>query len=297
MKNVKFKKYILDAGTNFRSLNSFGSGNGENTVAIDFNNKIIHEMSVVGGIASLATITYGPGETKTPTNNDSEEVGVLLSVAGELEEKEPEFDEGILYPKQMISSGLVKSSNEFVQDQDIDIEQWLAARFGTRIQRRESALIFKGTGLSVQPLGMNAAIKNVIDADSATELSVKEVENMVGSIDPVYRDHPTFALAFNDNTLKALRDEAASNYLLALELSAKKVAGHRFIIDNNISDIGAGNCSIFAGVWKNLLIKRSDIRFKVIREAFAELDQIGFVAVQKTDFLVADQKTFATIKH
>jgi HK97 family phage major capsid protein len=297
MNSQKFKRFLANTGNEYRSLNADESAKGGDTIPIDFNNKIIGHVEALGGIASLSTVVYGVGETKAPTSDGANEIGQLIGFIGDSSEIEPEFGEVTLKPAQLISSGTVRASNNFIQDESIDFEEWLSTRFAIRIQRRESTLILNGTGVGKQPLGINNLITNELQAASATVITVDDIENLINTIPAEHRLSPSFGLAINANTLKLIRKEAASNLLLALDLSVNKIAGYKFIIDKNISDVGTGNRSVFAGDWSKFLIKRSHVRFKAIREAFAEFDQTGYVAVQKTDFDIEDQAAFAALKH
>jgi len=297
MNSQKFKRFLANTGNEYRSLNTDESAKGGDTTPIDFNNKIIGHIGALGGIASLSTVIYGIGETKAPTSDGANEVGQLIENNSESSEIEPEFGEVTLKPLQIISSGTVRASNNFIQDESIDFEEWLSTRLAIRIQRRESPLILNGTGVGKQPLGINNLVTNELPAVSATGITVDDIENLINTIPAEHRLSPSFGIAINTNTLKLIRKEAATNHLLALDLSVNKIAGHNFIIDKDVSDVAAGQRSVFVGDWAKFLIKRSHLRFKAIRESFAEFDQTGYVAIQKTDFDIEDQAAFAALKH
>lgn len=165
-------------------------------------------MKAYGGIASVAQImNTSDGKTiEWPTADGTNEIGELLGENNEASEEDTDFGMADLGAKKL-SSKIIRVSNELLQDSAIDMEAYLARRISERIGRGEARYLIRGTGAGTpqQPKGLVASVSDTTSTASATGFTWKEMNTLLHSIDPAYRNGPKFRWAFNDKTLQKLK--------------------------------------------------------------------------------------------
>jgi HK97 family phage major capsid protein len=161
-----------------------------------------------------------------PTSNDTATVATIVGEAQSVSESDGAGGNlganQILISAYKFSSGLVKVSDEQIQDSAFDIEAWLGQRFGERFGRAMEAYYTTGTGAQgspAQPLGLLTAIEAsgvtpiiATGASSNTGSSAQTYSNSIGSVDLVNLEHgvdPSYRRGarymFNDTTLGSLQ--------------------------------------------------------------------------------------------
>jgi HK97 family phage major capsid protein len=103
-----------------------------------------------GVFGNLETATGNP--IPFPVSDDTAQSAVIVNEAGTINESDVTASQ-INLAAFKLSSGVVKASIELIQDSGIDLEQWLADRFGVRYGRGLEAYLTNGTGSS-QPQGL-----------------------------------------------------------------------------------------------------------------------------------------------
>ena len=115
------------------------------------------------------------------------------------------------------SSGIVKVSNEMLQDTGIDIDEYLAGRFAARMMRGLDPKFTKGAG-TTEPLGLLTGLTASVTATGSSDTDGSGGANTCGlsdlvalekACDPAYRKNARFLM--NANTLASLRNVKDSN--------------------------------------------------------------------------------------
>ncbi|CAG9423091.1 hypothetical protein NVI2019_NGLDDFDA_02213 [Providencia alcalifaciens] len=268
---------------------------GGYTVPTQMLNKIIEQMKAYGGIASVAQIlTTSTGQDITwSTSDGTEEEGELLGENTAASEQDVEFGTAILGAKKL-SSKIIRVSNELLQDSGVNIEAYLGSRIAQRIGRGEAKYLVKGTGAGspLQPKGLDASVTGTVDA-SAT-FGWKDINALEHALDPAYRNGPKFRLAFNDDTLKNLKEmEDAQKRPLWLPsiagVAPSTILGMQYVVDQAIDKMEAGKKFIFCGDFDRFILRRvTYMTLKRLVERYAEYDQTAFLAFHRFDCVLED---------
>ncbi|TCT36564.1 HK97 family phage major capsid protein [Providencia alcalifaciens] len=268
---------------------------GGYTVPTQMLNKIIEQMKAYSGIASVAQIlTTSTGQDITwSTSDGTEEEGELLGENTAASEQDVEFGTAILGAKKL-SSKIIRVSNELLQDSGVNIEAYLGSRIAQRIGRGEAKYLVKGTGTGspLQPKGLDASVTGTIDA-SAT-FGWKDINALEHALDPAYRNGPKFRLAFNDDTLKNLKEmEDAQKRPLWLPsiagVAPSTILGMQYVVDQAIDKMEAGKKFIFCGDFDRFILRRvTYMTLKRLVERYAEYDQTAFLAFHRFDCVLED---------
>lgn len=200
-----------------------------------------------------------------------------------------------------LSSGVVKASIELLQDSGIDIEQWLASRFGERYGRGLENYLTNGTG-SAQPEGLLTAVAAsgvapIIAAGSAessgggetgaNSIGYSDLVNLEHSVDPSYRRGAKYM--FHDKTLgqikKILDKFGKPLWAAGIAVDAPDtINGYPYVINQAMPQIGASNVTVaFGDLSKFLVRKVSGWSVQQLRELYAVNGQVGFISNMRVD--------------
>ena len=270
---------------------------GGYTVPTQMLNKIVDAMKAYGGIASVAQIlnTSNGQDITWSTSDGTSEEGELLAENSAASEGDVTFGTAVLGAKKL-SSKIIRVSNELLQDSGVDIEAYLAGRIAQRIGRGEAKYLIQGTGAGTptQPKGLAASVTNTVDTASATAFTWKEMNALRHEVDPAYRTAPQIRWAFNDKTLQVV-EEMEDNQGRPLWLPSiiggapATVLNVPYVVDQGISDLGAGNKFIYFGDFNRFIVRRvTYMTLKRLVERYAEYDQTAFLAFHRFDCVLED---------
>ncbi|MCQ9615934.1 phage major capsid protein [Paenalcaligenes niemegkensis] len=270
---------------------------GGYTVPTTFIAKVHESLSTYGGIASVMQVltTDAGNSIEWPTSDGSEEEGELLGENTAASEQDVGFGMDSMGAHK-VSSKVIRVSNELLSDTAIDMETFLAERIGSRIGRTQARLIVKGTGVGtpLQPKGLEASASVGASTAVASKFTWQEVNALIHSVDPGYRNAPKFRLAFNDKTLQAIEDMEDGNkrplWLPGVDAShPATVLGKQFVLDTYIADVGAGTKFMYAGDFNQFILRQ--VRYMALKrlvERYAEYDQTGFLAFHRFGCILQD---------
>lgn len=287
------RKLLLEA----RAQGVTGPEKGGYTVPTTFLAKVQESMKQYGGIASVAQIlvTDGGNPIEWPTSNGTNDEGELIGENTDAGEKDVDFGMDAVGAHKLTSK-VIRVSNELLADSGIDMETFLAGRIASRIGRAESRLIVTGTGAGTpaQPKGLAASASVGKQTAAAGAFTWKEVNALIHSIDPAYRNAPKFRLAFNDATLQVLEEMEDGNgrplWIPGLDAGAPaRLLKYQYVIDQAIPSVAAGAKFMFAGDFDQFILRR--VRYMVLKrlvERYAEYDQTGFLAFHRFGCVLQD---------
>lgn len=286
--------------TALREMRAQGAGvdaKGGYTVPTTMLARIMESMKAYGGIASLAqdlsTSTGNPIEW--PTIDGTAIEGELLGENTQASEQDETLGSETLDAKK-ISSKVIRVSNELLMDSGVDIEGLLARRIAQRIGRTESRLLIagSGTGSPKQPRGIATSAATGATGAVTLKVTAADVNALVHSVDPAYRNGPKESLAFNDNTLMLLENlkDLNDRPLWLPEIAGvapSTILNRKYVIDQGIADIGVGAKFMFYGDWSHFILRRINyMTLKRLVERYAEFDQVGFLAFHRFDCVLED---------
>nr|DAL01119.1 MAG TPA: major capsid protein [Caudoviricetes sp.] len=270
---------------------------GGYTVPKEMQARIVEQMKAYGGIASVAQIlTTSDGRTiEWITADGTTEEGELIGENTAATEADTLFGIANLGAKKL-SSKIIRVSNELLQDSAINIESYLADRIAQRIGRAEAKYLIQGTGAGTpaQPKGLAASVTGTTQAKTAGKVDWLDVNALLHSLDPAYRNVGNSRLAFNDNTLKLLKEMVdGQNRPLWLPdvagVAPSTILGKQYVIDQGIADIAKDAKFIYFGDFNRFVVRRvAYMTLKRLVERYAEFDQTAFLAFHRFDCVLED---------
>ena len=270
---------------------------GGYTVPKEMQARIVEQMKAYGGIASVAQIlTTSDGRTiEWITADGTTEEGELIGENTAATEADTLFGIANLGAKKL-SSKIIRVSNELLQDSAINIESYLADRIAQRIGRAEAKYLIQGTGAGTpaQPKGLAASVTGTTQAKTAGKVDWLDVNALLHSVDPAYRNVGNSRLAFNDNTFKVLKEMVdAQNRPLWLPdvagVAPSTILGKQYVIDQGIADIAKDAKFLYFGDFNRFVVRRvAYMTLKRLVERYAEFDQTAFLAFHRFDCVLED---------
>lgn len=270
---------------------------GGYTVPKEMQARIVEQMKAYGGIASVAQIlTTSDGRTiEWITADGTTEEGELIGENTAATEADTLFGIANLGAKKL-SSKIIRVSNELLQDSAINIESYLADRIAQRIGRAEAKYLIQGTGTGTpaQPKGLAASVTGTTQAKTAGKVDWLDVNALLHSLDPAYRNVGNSRLAFNDNTLKLLKEMVdGQNRPLWLPdvagVAPSTILGKQYVIDQGIADIAKDAKFLYFGDFNRFVVRRvAYMTLKRLVERYAEFDQTAFLAFHRFDCVLED---------
>ena len=271
------------------------------TVPVQFMNRITEAMKDYGGIASVAEVltTDDGRKLQWPTSDGTNDIGEIIGENQAASEQDVKFGLADL-DVHKLSSKIIRVSNELLQDSGVDLEGYLSGRIGSRLGRAEAYYLIKGTG-DQQPKGLESSVTGTVSTAAADKLAWQEVNGLIHSVDPAYRRASGFRLAFNDNTLKLFEEmvdgQGRPLWLPGIIGGAEAtVLGRKYVVDQGINDIGADSKFMFAGDFKQLVLRRvRGMALRRITERYVEFDQTAFLAFSRFGCVLQDSSAIKAL--
>jgi HK97 family phage major capsid protein len=244
-----------------------------------------------------------------PVSNDVSNKATVVGESIEVTELDPASTSHVVFQAFKLKSGLIKASNELLEDSGIDIQAWLADRFAERFGRGEENLFTKGTG-SGQPFGVLPAIAasgatpvTAIGSaantggseDGTNSIGYVDLVNLEHAVDPSYRQRAKYMLADNTlGTLKKLLDKFGRPlWVPGVSVGAPDtINGYEYVINQSMDPVAAGNTTMVFGDFSKFVVRRvGSMTMRRLVERYAELDQVGFLAFERVDSQLLDAGT------
>lgn len=191
----------------------------------------------------------------------------------------------------LYNSKMINCSLQFLQDVAVNPTQMIGKAAGERLGRIQADHHSTGSGTG-QPAGLlTATIGSALGrtATSATAISNADLLNLIHSVDRAYR--PGAYWMGHDNILMQLRliTDAQGRPIFTESYrdgEPAKIHGYPFLINNGMaSTMASGNKTLAFGAIPDQYRLRDamDITFRRLDERFAELGQVGFIALMRHD--------------
>lgn len=286
-----------------RALGVGTDSSGGYTVPEGFGGRIIETMKQFGGIINSCNVlnTGSGNDLPFPTNDDTGNVGELLAENAAAASQDPAFGVATLKAYKF-SSKIVRVSLELLQDNEVNLESYLANIMGKRIGRAASGYYCTGTNSS-QPQGIAAGATNTMAATGVAAITFADMLNLEHDIDPAYRVGGACKYLFNDGTLKALKGivdgDGRPLWLPSVaDAAPATINGWGFQLDQGMPDIGASARSVVFGDMDSFTI-RMVMAIQMLRlvERYAEYGQVGFLAFARSDSKIMDQSGISALVH
>lgn len=262
----------------------------------------------------LDSNVFGQMETATgqpipfPVSDDTAQAAVIVNEAGTINEADVTASQ-IDLAAFKLSSGVIKASIELIQDSGIDLEAWLADRFGVRYGRGLENYLTNGTG-SGQPQGLltgiaaSGATPVVATGSSestggsqtgANSIGYSDLVSLEHSVDPSYRRNAKYMFA--DSTLASIKKivDKYGRPLWAAGIGVDApdtINGYSYVINQAFPSIGASNVTVAFGDMSKFMVRKvSGWAVQRLTELYAVNGQVGFISNMRVDSRLLDAGT------
>ena len=264
----------------------------------DFSNELDMATLFTGEVERLAKKlnTAGGALLDYPTINDTATDAGLTSEAAAVTVQDMTFANAQLSAYNYASQ--VRVSMQLLQDNAFDLNAFLAEAMGERIARATNAAFTTGTGSS-QPQGIITGATLGNTAASATAIVADDILDLIHSIDPSYRNKPTFGLMANDSVIAAIRALGLGSandfpiFIPSMEAGQPdKLFGFNLYYNNDMeSSIATGNKTLLAADFSKFVVRSAgDVQFVRLNERYMDTMEIGFIASVRKDSKVLDTR-------
>ena len=268
----------------------------------DFSDELDIASLFTGEVERLAKKlnTAGGALLDYPTINDTATDANLVSEAAAVTVQDMTFANAQLSAYNYASQ--VKVSMQLLQDNAFDLNGFLAEAMGERIARATNAAFTTGTGSS-QPQGIVTGSTLGNTAASASAIAADDILDLIHSIDPSYRNKPTFGLMAHDNVIAAIRalGIGSSNdfpiFIPSMEAGQPdKLFGYNVYYNNDMaSAITTGEKTLVAADFSKYVVRSAGgVQMVRLNERYMDELEVGFVAYARKDAKVLDTRA---VKH
>ena len=264
----------------------------------DFSNELDMATLFTGEVERLAKKlnTAGGALLDYPTINDTATDAGLTSEAAAVTVQDMTFANAQLSAYNYASQ--VRVSMQLLQDNAFDLNAFLAEAMGERIARATNAAFTTGTGSS-QPQGIITGATLGNTAASATAIAADDILDLIHSIDPSYRNKPTFGLMANDSVISVIRSlglGSANDFPIFIPSMTAgepdKLFGFNLYYNNDMaSAITTGQKTLLAADFSKFVVRSAGgVQMVRLNERYMDELEVGFVSYARKDAKVLDSR-------
>lgn len=264
----------------------------------DFSNELDMATLFTGEVERLAKKlnTAGGALLDYPTINDTATDAGLTAEAAAVTVQDMTFANAQLSAYNYASQ--VRVSMQLLQDNAFDLNAFLAEAMGERIARATNAAFSNGTGSS-QPQGIVAGSTLGNTAASATAIAADDILDLIHSIDPSYRNKPTFGLMANDSVISVIRSLGLGSandfpiFIPSMEAGQPdKLFGFNLYYNNDMeSAITTGKKTLLAADFSKFVVRSAGgVQMVRLNERYMDELEVGFVSYARKDAKVLDSR-------
>jgi len=264
----------------------------------DFSNELDMATLFTGEVERLAKKlnTAGGALLDYPTINDTATDAGLISEAAAVTVQDMTFANAQLSAYNYASQ--VRVSMQLLQDNAFDLNAFLAEAMGERIARATNGAFTTGTGSS-QPQGIITGATLGKTAASATAIAADDILDLIHSIDPSYRNKPTFGLMAHDNVIAAIRALGLGSandfpiFIPSMEAGQPdKLFGYNIYYNNDMeSAITTGKKTLLAADFSKFVVRSAGgVQMVRLNERYMDELEVGFVSYARKDSKVLDTR-------
>ena len=264
----------------------------------DFSNELDMATLFTGEVERLAKKlnTAGGALLDYPTINDTATDAGLISEAAAVTVQDMTFANAQLSAYNYASQ--VRVSMQLLQDNAFDLNAFLAEAMGERIARATNGAFTTGTGSS-QPQGIITGASLGKTAASATAIAADDILDLIHSIDPSYRNKPTFGLMAHDNVIAAIRALGLGSandfpiFIPSMEAGQPdKLFGYNIYYNNDMeSAITTGKKTLLAADFSKFVVRSAGgVQMVRLNERYMDELEVGFVSYARKDSKVLDTR-------
>jgi len=225
-------------------------------------------------VSQLTTSSGNPivVATANDTGNDLTVLGQTVAAT----EVDPSFASTTSYV-DTLTSGVVKVSNQLLQDSVFDIENWLSNAFGVRLARGLARMVTLGNSSNIAAISATAGPTSA----SPTAVSYSDLAALFGSLDASYAQNSNFVMSSTTRASLMGLISTTGQPILQTDVHGQpfnQIFGKEIVIAESMPSIAATNQAIYFGDLKAAYVLRSaGVGIRRLNELFALNDETAFV--------------------
>lgn len=292
----EFRSFLR--GQEVRSQTVGTDSAGGFTVGATVAGRVITALKSTGGMIESASAinTATGGDLSYPTLDDTDSEAVIKS-EGDARRNGPDVVFGsINLGAFTYDSGIIKISNQLVEDSAVDIESIVIDALSKRIGRKLQKDFTIGAG-TTEPSGIITQTTLGVTSASATDIIADELLDLQFSVDEEYAKRGKYQM--NRNTLLSIAKLKDSNgdYLItsATDGIGKRLFGKPVVVNNNLPDMATGTKPVIFGDLSAYMVRNvQGLNIFRFNELYQETNEIGFKASGRFDGTLLDP---SAVKH
>lgn len=244
------------------------------------------------GARIISTGTNGDA-LKNPFSSDTT-VGELLAENATATLANPTISDTVFTSWTYSSKGVQYSAN-LQKDAGIDVENFLAGIFASRIGRKFNADATNGVGSGMT--GIIPSITNVFAGGTTTAVGLSDLVDLQGEIDPAYLPGAVYML--NPKSARTLRKLVATDGRRVFpEMGQGMLLGYPYVLNVDMADIAASAKPVAFGNFKlGVTIREVVPTLLVSTERFAEMRALYSVLLHRMDCQLTDANAVAVLQN
>lgn len=288
------KAGLNPAGQEFdaRALTVTTATQGGNTVADEPMRSYYEVQKWFGSVRNLAQLiqTDTGGDLPIPTMNDTSNTGELVADSGaHTTTADPSIGQ-VVMKAYKYGSKAVLVSVELLQDASFDLAAYLGRALGTRVARIKNTHFTTGDN-SGKPQGIMVGGSSGKTAAATNAFTWSEVNDLMHSVDPAYRQDPSFRFMCHDTIIGYIRKlNFGTTNLPIWEPSTQIGEPDRIfsvpVIPNNdmATALTTGQKLLAAGAFSTYAVREvGSPVFVRLNELYALNGQVAFLAFERAD--------------
>ena len=263
-------------------LNTGVDSEGGYIVPVEYQKKILEKLIEVSRTRAISNVITTKSDRKIP-------IGGELPVFSWVEEQGTYGEANTNFAQNTLSAyklgGIIKVSEELLQDSLIDLENYLATLIARGLAQAEGKAFAVGDGVG-KPTGY-MSLDATVTLAGTDSIAADELIDIYYSLKSPYRSNAYWRM--NDSTLKAIRKlkDGNGNYIYAPALVAGErdaILGRPIELDPFVSPLGASNKVICFGDFDYYYIAdRGNISMQKLTELYAANGVVGFKVSKRVD--------------
>jgi HK97 family phage major capsid protein len=275
-----------------RALTVTTATQGGNTVADEPMRSYYEVQKWYGAVRNLAQVitTETGGDLPVPTMNDTSNTGELVADSGaHTTTADPSIGQ-VVMKAYKYGSKAVLVSVELLQDASFDLAAYLGKALGTRVARIKNTHFTTGDN-SGKPQGFTVGGSSGKTASATNAYTWSEINDLMHSVDPAYRQAPGMAFMCHDTQIGYIRKmNFGSTTLPIWEPSTQlgepdRIFSYPVIPNNDMSAAVTTGIKVLAfGNFQTYMIREvGSPVFVRLNELYALNGQVAFLAFERAD--------------
>lgn len=177
-----------------------------------------------------------------------------------------------------LTSGVIKVSNQLLQDAEFDLDSWIQQAFGTRLARGLARMVTQGNSSNIAALAPGGT--TVTSADSG-DVVYLDLVALFGALDAAYVQNANWVMSSATRAALMGLISTTGQPILQTDVHGNpfnSIFGREICIAEYMPAIAAGNVPIYFGDLKNAyVLRQAGVGIRRLTELFALQDETAFV--------------------